>query len=766
MALDPASPWTQAAPGRCVLLASSEGRVPAAPRSWLEVRVDAASVQGGLAPLVLARRRALDRVGARESVGERARWRVRHGLRRRLLGEERRLPPGPALLEVLGRLSQHSELPVALVVERADRADPDTRAWLERAARGVGSWAVALVLGAGAEAAWTEELASALDGPADPGTVQWATSPETPSVAAGDLEAGEGPAADPPPAEETAAEGEETEAQGMTPEALVSLRAAAVVGDRFEPALVAALLGLPRLRVLEHLQQAREAGWRLDEDDAGCLHLAPEAAALLRAGLLPALAKAWNERLAELLAGVRTDEEGVVATDPPRDRGPAPADDEPGRPVAEAVGAASAAAEPAEGEAPELRRRTAPPTTPHLPPHSRPQPVAEDVPFRERPRARATWDRGAATPDAREARAAGHLEAAGHAEAALQRWLEAAEQAAENGAFAQSLAHTRAAEGLLARLPPLPRLAPLARQLQLHQARLAWAVAGQGSDLQDALGLAAAARDALDPVAEAALHAEARGLVAGIAYDIGDPVHLELALSELTEAVRVLQAAGEHRAAARLLNDQAAVWVRIGDPVRAAHLLDQSRQVFASLEAEDPRDRAELAETLLLLARLPFHVQAREGQERAALRRALEHAQEARAVFAELDDPRHAARASETAGRLALRLGEGAGAIRHLEQALVLQRRLGDVLGLARTSDALAAALVARGEAEAGLGLLSESVRLNAAAGSVRGLAYNRRTLGELAQALGAAATPLHREALARVEARIAQARADLDLRP
>src|SRR6185369_10603517 len=76
------------------------------------------------------------------------------------------------------------------------------------------------------------------------------------------------------------------------------------------------------------------------------------------------------------------------------------------------------------------------------------------------------------------------------------------------------------------------------------------------------------------------LKAEAAQLVAAVLYDIGDLPSLSRALEELTLASRLLLDAGDAQGAARLLNDQAAVYVRLGDPVRAMHLLSESRRIF------------------------------------------------------------------------------------------------------------------------------------------------------------------------------------------
>jgi hypothetical protein len=76
----------------------------------------------------------------------------------------------------------------------------------------------------------------------------------------------------------------------------------------------------------------------------------------------------------------------------------------------------------------------------------------------------------------------------------------------------------------------------------------------------------------------------------------------------LRSFIRRLLEADEAGLAVRLLNDQAAIYVRLGDPVRATHLLEKSRELFEErlrTNAEDAVALEDLAETHHLLARLP-----------------------------------------------------------------------------------------------------------------------------------------------------------------
>ncbi len=294
-----------------------------------------------------------------------------------------------------------------------------------------------------------------------------------------------------------------------------------------------------------------------------------------------------------------------------------------------------------------------------------------------------------------------------------------------------------AGEAALARLerPDAPpgRLAEVAAALARHHAR--WAGV-QGTTLAGAAAIARRARRALTEADPPARWADVASTLAAIDHDLGDAPALDEALDALTDAMRRLQASGDAPGAAQLLNDQAAVWVRLGDPVRAAHLLRSSRQVFADRAATDPIARRELAETDLLLARLPFHAPHRPGWEREAVEAALGHARDALAGFRALGLPREAARALETAGRLTLRAGRSSEALALLEEAAAAQQRSSDAAGLARTTEALAEALLADGRGDDAARALTDSLRLHERVGSPHGDAELAKAVRALAPRL------------------------------
>lgn len=339
-------------------------------------------------------------------------------------------------------------------------------------------------------------------------------------------------------------------------------------------------------------------------------------------------------------------------------------------------------------------------------------------------------------------RAAGHLTAAGEMEAAAAQFLEAALQASEVGAYPQALAYIEKSLGLLAELPlSAPRRRLRVRALA-ELGRLHWQCAGPDVSftLAGALDVLAQARGLLRPEDPPGLWAEVDRIIAGVCYDIGDMRSLERALDVLTHSSRLLLNAGDAQGAARLLNDQAAVYVRMGDPVRATHLLSESRKIFEERAATDPVAMLELAETDHLFARIPLHVAARPGRESDALLMGLDHAIAAERTYKKIGAKRDLARVWETMGRLELRRGKLDRAASRLSAAMQAQESIGDVLGLAKTTAALSEVFAADGRFHDALAVLGDSIALNLEKGSVIGLAFNRRALEALAKRVPASA--------------------------
>jgi tetratricopeptide (TPR) repeat protein len=255
---------------------------------------------------------------------------------------------------------------------------------------------------------------------------------------------------------------------------------------------------------------------------------------------------------------------------------------------------------------------------------------------------------------------------------------------------------------------------------------------------------------------------------AGVCYDVGDQGALQRALTELQESSHRLVQAGAILPAARLLNDETAVSMRLGDPVRATYLLSQAHERFEThlrQHSEDAMALAELAETKHLLARLPLHVQIPPGREEEGYVRGPEHARAAEHIYQRLGQHRQLTRVWETMGRLALQQGHLEVAQERLTAALNLQQQLGDVAGLARSTAALAEVYMLAGQCNAAVALLTNSIMLNVEKGSPSGLAFNRHALGALATATAQAQGPdaeRLRGAVADLESRLAQAEAVL----
>ncbi len=465
------------------------------------------------------------------------------------------------------------------------------------------------------------------------------------------------------------------------------LRAAATVGEGFEAELVGHLLDRDPMFVLAELQRAADLGVPVDDLGEGRFHLPADLVERFRAELLPSLASAWNRRLASLLVDATS---GVVA----------PAERDPDAPVDSA---------------------TPPPAGP----------AEADV----------------------HARAAQHSARAGDVDVAVNRYLGAAQQLARRGAADQAIAYAGEALRILDELPRTPERRRQAASAHATIGQLLWQGSGDAGayPLDGARRALQQALDLLNDGDDVVLRAEVRRLLAAVAYDQGDADSLDLALAQLTEAARELSRIGESRRAARLLNDQAAVFVAMGDPVRASHLLDQSLETFQSLSARAARaaqregrsltpdeevDRREVAETLHLMASLPLVVAARPGMQAEALARAQAHAADAEAIYQQIGMQRELGRVWQTRGRLARRAGDATAARDHLNRAARVQLGLGDAVGLAATTEAMAGLLGDRHDDAEALRMLVDSVRLNHGKGSPRGLALNRRTLKALAEGM------------------------------
>jgi tetratricopeptide (TPR) repeat protein len=207
----------------------------------------------------------------------------------------------------------------------------------------------------------------------------------------------------------------------------------------------------------------------------------------------------------------------------------------------------------------------------------------------------------------------------------------------------------------------------------------------------------------------------------------------------------------------------------LGDPVRATHLLERSRELFEGrlrTNADDAVALEELAETHHLLARLPMHAPIRPGREADAFAMRLEHAQAAERTYQLLSERQELARVWETMGRLEWQRGQHAAAQQRLLAALASQQQLGDVIGAARSTAAMAELYRMTGRLADALALLDNSITLNFEKGSPLGLAVDRCALSAMADAVaqadGRPGVGDIRDAMQAVERRLTQAESAL----
>ncbi len=567
----------------------------------------------------------------------------------------------------------------------------------------------------------------------------------------------------------------------LPPDVLRVLRAGSVLGSVFEAELIARLLDEPVGAVLETLQRAADAGAALADRGEGRFLIPPEAVQALQAHMLPSLREHWHAQLGALLSEPRLQTRGAPTLAHPKIEPHARVNEERVDPEVSDV-EASATDELPEARPVEVRREPSDAYAEMFDPAPLVEPVSE------------SWKPEQATPiqptgvqterlepvggDHRttrqlrsdQARAATHLQAAGETEAAVEQYLAAVREVSSRGDSRRAYAMIQQALKLLDGLPPSERRSLFRAQLLIELGREQWqsSVSGSPFTLYDARASLEAAREGLPESSPPDVVGDLASVTTGVCYDLGDLDSLKQALDELTVVSRRLLDMGESMLAARLLNDQAAVYVRLGDPVRATHLLTESRSLFNSVLRVSPDDTGameELAAAEHLLARLALHTPIRPGREDEAYEISLDHALAAENAYERLGQPWEVARVWETIGRLELGRGRSEAARGRLTTALQLQKQMGDVTGLARTTAALADLCIGANQLSEAAALLADSVALNFEKGSPIGLAFNRRTFYTLQltskQADGENAEHLP-SLMAEVEHRLVQAEAVL----
>lgn len=337
-------------------------------------------------------------------------------------------------------------------------------------------------------------------------------------------------------------------------------------------------------------------------------------------------------------------------------------------------------------------------------------------------------------------RAAASLDAIGRAVEAIEHRIDAAARMIDAGEVERARFVLDEMRAKVAAVTSSTTRAVLKARLRLERARIMWLTTGEkgASTLAEAWTEALGAWNELpDGPCAAAARAYAAATLAAIAYDRGDGAALDRTREILVDTIGDLLQHGAALDAASLLNEHAALELQRGRVSAAAHLLEQSRALFEARIAEAPGEsasRAELADTELLLARLPLHASPSSSDEvsflsRESLDLALDRAWSAERAYRALHLRRDVARACDVIGQLELRRGERDRARVVLEEALGIAQEVGDAAALARATAALAEIFAAAGHPEQALGVLRSSISVNREKGSSLGLSFDAAAL-------------------------------------
>jgi tetratricopeptide (TPR) repeat protein len=343
-------------------------------------------------------------------------------------------------------------------------------------------------------------------------------------------------------------------------------------------------------------------------------------------------------------------------------------------------------------------------------------------------------------------------------------FLALAREAADRGESQKAAETLQKALGQLGSKPTTAAHRRLRVLAQIELGRLQWQAAGPelGFTLSQALATLDAVRSEIDAADANDLAAELCQVIAGVCFDLGDMGSLARALDELAIAGRLLEAVGDTTRVARLLNEQAAVLMRMGETSRAKDLLRESRKVFQDRRTDDPVTVRELAETDHLTAWLPLYATMVAGREQDGYRLGHERAVAAEKAYRQLSDQRELARVWETMGRLERHMKRYDEATQHLAAAAETQKRLGDLTGLARSTEALSEVLALCGREAEAVGLLRDSVQWNRDKGSLIGLFFNRRAFTDLVVRL--AGQSAHTAALGELAVQLGTAERQVEL--
>jgi hypothetical protein len=238
------------------------------PPGWAALRVRCEPGALPLTPLREAAVRALQWIGEEHTIDSVGMMRVGDGAK------------PEALARAVNRLAAKTPAGCALLLEHVDHADHDTLALLRRWLSMPGSLRMPVVLGF-TDDPLSGEAQALFDTARELGAVEVAANtPPTPALAAGALHDAEWAAV----------------LHALGSDELMTLRAAAVLGARFDVPTLAAVRELGSIKTLELLQRARDLGAPIDDDGHEGLRMPDGLMRALRASVLPSLARLWQQR--------------------------------------------------------------------------------------------------------------------------------------------------------------------------------------------------------------------------------------------------------------------------------------------------------------------------------------------------------------------------------------------------------------------------------------------------------------------------------------
>lgn len=257
--------------GHSVLVRGELPMVLPMPPGWAVLRVRCEPGGRPYAPLREAAARALQWIGEEHAIDSIGVMRVGDGAR------------PEALARAINRLAARTPTGCALLFDQVDAADHETLALLRRWLSIPGSLRMPVVLGFSDEAL-SGEAQALCDTARELGAVEVVTKVSPARSAAGTPAAAADDAA------------WEAMLHALGADELMTMRAAAVLGARFDVGDLAAVRELGVLKTLELLQRARDLGAPLQDDGHDALAMPDGLMRALRGTVLPSLARLWQRR--------------------------------------------------------------------------------------------------------------------------------------------------------------------------------------------------------------------------------------------------------------------------------------------------------------------------------------------------------------------------------------------------------------------------------------------------------------------------------------